>query len=196
MSTLKMRMADWATRLSRGVARALGISIGTTSVRPLSKSFYSGCAAALDGTPVDFASFRGKVTLVVNVASECGFTPQYEGLERIHRQYGPRGFAVLGFPSNEFGGQEPGSAEEIRAFCDSRYRVTFPMFAKVETRAGPGQSAVFARLGESGRLPAWNFYKYVVGRDGHVRAVFPTNVPPDAPELMAVIERELSTALT
>ncbi len=193
MSSLKIAMADAATTLTRVVSRLLGLSRGSTNVHALSQSFYSVTAPALDGTSVDFERYAGKVTVVVNVASECGFTPQYEGLQRIHQEYTPRGFAVLGFPSNEFGAEEPGSAEEIRAFCDSRYHVTFPMFAKVNTKAGRGQSRVYGRLGESGRLPSWNFYKYIVGRDGHVKAVFPTNVPPDAPELRAAIERELGT---
>jgi glutathione peroxidase len=191
MSSLKIAMADAATTLTRVVSRALGLAQGTTRVKPLAQSFYSITAPAIDGTPVDFARYAGNVSLVVNVASECGFTPQYEGLQRMHQELASRGFVVLGFPSNEFGGQEPGTAEEIRAFCDTRYHVTFPMFGKVETKPGPGQSQVYRRLGESGRLPSWNFYKYLVGRDGHVKAVFPTNVPPDAPELRAAIEREL-----
>jgi glutathione peroxidase len=191
MSSLKVTLAGVATRLSHRVARMLGISIGTTRVKPLSESFYTITAPGLDGTPIDLKRYAGKVTLVVNVASKCGFTPQYEALQRLHVQYASRDFAVLGFPSNEFGGQEPGSAQDIRAFCDTRYGVTFPMFAKVQTRAGPAQSAVYALLGESGRLPSWNFYKYVVGRNGQVKAVFPTNVPPEEPELEAVIAREL-----
>jgi glutathione peroxidase len=157
-----------------------------------SGSLYDLKVTALDGTPADLASYRGKVTLVVNVASQCGYTPQYAGLERLHRELAPKGFAVLGFPSNDFGGQEPGSAEEIVTFCKRTYDVTFPMFAKVETRKGEGQSPVYAFLGESGSLPQWNFSKYVVDRDGKVEAFFPSRVPPDAPELRAAIEKMLA----
>ena len=101
------------------------------------------------------------MTLVVNTASECGYTPQYEGLEQLHRELSPKGFSVLGFPSNDFGGQEPGSAQQIAEFCRKNYGVTFPMFAKLSTRPGAGQSPIYTFLGASGHLPAWNFSKYV-----------------------------------
>ena len=157
-----------------------------------SGSLYDLQVTTLDGKPADLAAYRGKVTLVVNVASQCGYTPQYAGLEKLHRELGPKGFAVLGFPSNDFGGQEPGSAEEIATFCKRTYDVSFPMFAKVVTRKGPGQSPVYAFLGESGSLPQWNFSKYVVDKDGKVEAFFPSRVAPDAPELRAVIEKMLA----
>jgi glutathione peroxidase len=192
MKRYKVALADVATALMRRVSALLRLKGGTTDVRPLSQSFYTVSATALDGRPVDFGRFAGKVTLVVNVASECGFTPQYAGLQALHEEISTRGFDVLGFPSHEFGGQEPGSAEEIRAFCDRRFGVTFPMFAKVQTRPGPGQSAVYARLGESGHLPNWNFYKFLVDRNGQVAAVFPTHVPPDARQLREAIERSLA----
>jgi len=157
-----------------------------------SGSLYDLQVTTLDGKPADLAAYRGKVTLVVNVASQCGYTPQYAGLEKLHRELGPKGFAVLGFPSNDFGGQEPGSAEEIATFCKRTYDVSFPMFAKVVTRKGPGQSPVYAFLGESGSLPQWNFSKYVVDKDGKVEAFFPSRVAPDAPELRAAIEKMLA----
>jgi len=157
-----------------------------------SGSLYDLKLTALDGTPADLAAYRGKVTLVVNVASQCGYTPQYAGLEKLHRELGPKGFAVLGFPSNDFGGQEPGSAEEIATFCKRTYDVSFPMFAKVVTKRGAGQSPVYAFLGESGSLPQWNFSKYVVDKDGKVEAFFPSRVAPDAPELRAAIEKMLA----
>ena len=157
-----------------------------------SGSLYDLQVTTLDGKPADLAAYRGKVTLVVNVASQCGYTPQYAGLEKLHRELGPKGFAVLGFPSNDFGGQEPGSAEEIATFCKRTYDVSFPMFAKVVTRKGPGQSPVYAFLGESGSLPQWNFSKYVVDKDGKVEAFFPSRVAPDAPELRAAIEKALA----
>ena len=138
------------------------------------------------------AVVEGKVSLVVNVASKCGYTPQYEGLEKLHKELQSKSFSVLGFPSNDFGGQEPGTAEEIVNFCKATYGVTFPMFEKVVTKAGPGQSPVYAYLGTSGSLPAWNFGKYVIGKDGHVVAYFPSKVTPDAPELRAAIDKALA----
>ncbi|MFO7692466.1 MAG: glutathione peroxidase [Vicinamibacterales bacterium] len=155
-------------------------------------SLYDLKVARLSGEPVDLAEYRGRVSLVVNVASQCGYTPQYAGLEQLHRQLAPKGLAVVGFPSNDFGGQEPGTAEEIGQFCQKNYGVTFPMFAKVVTKAGPDQSPVYAFLGESGSLPQWNFSKYVVDRDGKVVAFFPSRVAPDAPELRVAIDKALA----
>jgi len=157
-------------------------------------SFYDLTLPSLEGDPVDLSVYRGKVTLVVNVASNCGYTPQYNGLEELHRELSPKGFAVLGFPSNDFGGQEPGSAKEIRKFCSLNYGVTFPMFQKVVTRPGPSQSPAYAFLGRSGALPGWNFCKYVIGRDGQVAAYFPSRVTPGAPELRAAIDKALAAA--
>ena len=133
----------------------------------------------LDGSPADLGDYRGKVTLVVNVASECGFTPQYAGLQKLHEELAGKGFAVLGFPSNEFGGQEPGSAQQIKTFCERNYGVTFPLFAKGETKPGPGQSTVYSFLTKGGDAPNWNFCKYLVGKDGEVRAFYPSNVSPE-----------------
>jgi glutathione peroxidase len=155
-------------------------------------SFYDFKTTTLDGKPADLAQYRGKVTLVVNVASKCGYTPQYTGLEKLHRDLKDKGFAVLGFPSNDFGGQEPGTAEEIQQFCKLTYDVTFPMFSKVVTKAAEGQSPIYTYLGSTGNLPSWNFSKYVVGKDGKVVAFFPSKVKPDAPELMAAIEKALA----
>jgi glutathione peroxidase len=150
-------------------------------------------ATTLDGKPADLDKYRGTVTLVVNVASKCGYTPQYASLETLYRELAPRGFSVLGFPSNEFGSQEPGSAEQIGQFCARTYHVTFPVFEKVVTRTGAGQSPVYTFLGQSGSLPQWNFGKYVVGRDGRVRAYFPSHTRPDAKELRQAIERALAS---
>jgi glutathione peroxidase len=157
-----------------------------------SGSLYDLKVARLSGEPAELSAYKGKVTLVVNVASQCGFTPQYAGLETLSQDLAPKGFAILGFPSNDFGGQEPGTAEEIGQFCQKNYGVTFPMFAKVVTRAGPDQSPVYAFLGESGSLPQWNFSKYLVDRNGKVVAFFPSRVAPDAPELRAAIEKVLA----
>jgi glutathione peroxidase len=154
-------------------------------------SLYDFKTATLTGQPADLAEYRGKVTLVVNVASKCGYTPQYDGLEKLHRELAPRGFAVLGFPSNDFGGQEPGTAAEIQEFCKLTYGVTFPMFAKVETKAGAGQSPIYTFLGQGGTLPQWNFGKYLIGKDGKVRAYFPSRTTPDSKELRDAIEQAL-----
>jgi glutathione peroxidase len=157
-------------------------------------SLYELKTTTLDGQPADLAEYRGKVTLVVNVASKCGFTPQYEGLEALHKELSGRGFSVLGFPSNDFGGQEPGTAEQIADFCRLTYGVTFPMFEKVVTKAGPNQSPVYGFLGDSGDLPGWNFGKYVVGKDGKVVAYFGSRTKPDSPELRTAIESALRGA--
>lgn len=155
-------------------------------------SFYDLQTMTLDGKPGNLAQYRGKVALVVNVASYCGYTPQYAGLEKLHRELQGRGFTVLGFPSNDFGEQEPGTAEEIAEFCRLTYDVTFPMFEKVVTRRGPGQSPVYAFLGRSGNLPAWNFSKYVIDKQGQVVAFFPSEVTPEDPRLRAAIDRALA----
>jgi glutathione peroxidase len=156
------------------------------------KSFYDLRATSLEGDPVDLGKFRGKVTLVVNVASRCGYTPQYAGLQELQRDLSGRGFSVLGFPSNDFGGQEPGTAKDIRKVCTLDYGVRFPMFSKVVTKPGTSQSPAYAFLGRSGHLPTWNFSKYVVGRDGQVVAFFPSEVTPESPELRAAIEKALA----
>jgi glutathione peroxidase len=156
-------------------------------------SFYDLKTSYLDGKPADLGAFRGKVTLAVNVASKCGFTPQYEGLEKLNRELAPKGFAVLGFPSNDFGAQEPGTAQEIAQFCKLTYDVTFPMFSKLVTKPGKDQSPVYAFLGTSGHLPAWNFSKYVIGKDGRIVAFFPSEVTPESPELRRAITKALES---
>jgi len=132
------------------------------------------------------------VTLAVNVASYCGYTPQYKGLEALHRELKDKGFAVLGFPSNDFGEQEPGTGEEIAQFCKLTYDVTFPMFAKVVTMPGPQQSPVYRLLGASGHLPQWNFAKYLIGKDGKVIAFYPSDVTPESPQLRNAIAKALA----
>jgi glutathione peroxidase len=164
----------------------------TNPAEPMPMDLYALHSPALDGKDVDLAAYRGKVTLVVNVASECGFTPQYAGLQQLHGEFADRGFAVLGFPSNDFGGQEPGTPDQIRSFCTSKYGVDFPLFGKVKTKAGDGQSPVYDLLGKAtGSLPNWNFCKYVVGKDGKPLAFFASRTAPDASELRAAIEQAL-----
>ena len=174
------------------VVTALTAAGQNQSSRGSVASFYDLRTSYLDGTPADLGVFRGKVTLVVNVASQCGYTPQYEGLEKLHRELSGKGFSVLGFPSNDFGEQEPGTAQEIATFCKLTYDVTFPMFSKLVTVAGPGQSPIYRFLGASGHLPAWNFSKYVVGKDGRVAAFFPSEVTPDSPDLRRAITAALA----
>ncbi|WNH52614.1 glutathione peroxidase [Stenotrophomonas oahuensis] len=136
--------------------------------------------------------YGGKVLLVVNTASKCGFTPQYEGLEALQKKYAARGFSVLGFPSNDFKGQEPGSEAQIQEFCTLTYGVKFPMFQKVEV-TGDNATPLYKQLTkETGVAPGWNFHKYLVSRDGRVVAQFPSKVKPDDAELVKAIEHELS----
>jgi glutathione peroxidase len=170
---------------------AVPASSASGSGAPVS-SFYDLKTSYLDGKPADLGVFRGKVTLAVNVASKCGFTPQYEGLEKLNRELAPKGFAVLGFPSNDFGSQEPGTAQEIAQFCKLTYDVTFPMFEKLVTKPGKGQSPIYEFLGTSGNLPKWNFSKYVIGKDGKVVAFFPSDVAPESPELRGAIAKALA----
>jgi glutathione peroxidase len=178
-------------------AAAAAMTTGASAQQPSAPqdtpSFYDLKTNTLLGQPADLGQYRGKVTLVVNVASYCGYTPQYKGLEALHRELSTtRPFAVLGFPSNDFGEQEPDSPEEIAQFCKRTYDVTFPMFEKVVTKPGPDQSPIYEFLGASGHLPAWNFSKYVVGKNGQVLAFFPSEVTPDSPELRKAIDVALA----
>ena len=179
------------TSAFRALSVAVCMSASVMAQKP--SSLYELKTITLQGKPADLSAYRGKVTLVVNTASECGYTPQYEGLEQLHKELSPKGFAVLGFPSNDFGGQEPGTAQQIAEFCRKNYGVTFPMFAKVSTRPGPEQSPVYAFLGASGHLPEWNFHKYVIGKDGKVVAFFPSSTTPDSRQLRAAINKALNT---
>ena len=152
----------------------------------------AACPALLDRnmdtileTPQSLCDYAGKVVLVVNTASECGYTPQYEGLEALYRKYRDRGLVVLGFPSNDFGGQEPGSNKEIAAFCVNQYAIDFPMFAKTELRKNP----FFADLVKAtGTAPRWNFHKYLIDRSGTNVMSFDTRFAPNDPKLVAAIE--------
>ena len=166
--------------------------VGTSETSAAAKSFYDFKTNTLKGAPADLGVYRGKVALVVNVASYCGFTPQYKGLEKLNRDMKDKGVVVLGFPSNDFGQQEPGTAEEIEQFCKLTYDVTFPMFEKVVTMNGRVQSPIYEWLGKSGNLPKWNFAKYVIGKDGQVVAFFPSEVTPESPALRNAIAKALA----
>jgi glutathione peroxidase len=154
---------------------------------------YALAADALDGGSVPLSAYRGKVALVVNVASECGFTPQYAGLQKLWSEYEKKGLVVLGFPSNEFGSQEPGTAADIRTFCTKNYGVTFPMFAKVAVKKGASQSPVYRALtGATGKEPNWNFCKYLVGKDGRVLKFWASKTAPESAELRSAIDAALA----
>ena len=146
-----------------------------------------------DGAPQDLSQYTGKVLLVVNTASYCGLTPQYAGLQQLYTGYKERGLVVLGFPSNEFGAQEPGSEQQIAEFCSSFYHVDFPMFGK--TTVTEGQANPFHKmLGETtGDWPKWNFHKYLIARNGNEVQSFSSMVAPDDPALLAAIDRLLET---
>ncbi|WP_367322465.1 glutathione peroxidase [Streptomyces sp. HUAS ZL42] len=152
---------------------------------------------ALQGGSAGLSQYAGKAVLIVNVASKCGLTPQYSGLERLHERYTAQGFTVLGVPCNQFLGQEPGNAEEIAEFCSATYGVTFPMTEKVEVN-GEGRHALYERLvgfadaeGHSGDI-RWNFEKFLIGRDGSVVARFSPQTEPEAAEIVAAVEAQLA----
>lgn len=156
-------------------------------------SFYTLKSKSLEGDAVDLSQYAGKVTLVVNVASRCGYTPQYAGLEKVYDQFKDRGLVVLGFPSGDFGGQELDDPKAIREFCTSRYSVSFPMFEKVTVKAGDSQCEVYQYLGtRTGKLPGWNFSKYLVGRDGQPIAFWASGTKPDSKEMIDAIEKALA----
>jgi glutathione peroxidase len=155
----------------------------------------------MDGKDASLKDYAGKVILVVNVASRCGNTPQYAALEKLYTQYGPQGFVILGFPCNDFGSQEPGTDEEIKTFCTSKYAVTFPIFDKIHVK-GAEQAPLYAALtGPTAKFPGdvkWNFGKFLIGRSGEVLARFEPKVKPDNPSVVSAIEAALKepTALT
>ncbi len=155
-------------------------------------------ANRIDGTPTDLTDYKGDVILIVNTASKCGLTPQYAGLEKLYRDHKDQGFVVLGFPANEFMGQEPGTNEEIAEFCSTNFDVTFPMFEKVVVKAdgGGGVHPLYAKLASLpepvGVEPDWNFTKYLVDRNGNAVARFGPKTPPDDPELIAKVRALLA----
>jgi glutathione peroxidase len=148
--------------------------------------------ATLKGEPADLCQYAGKVVLVVNTASYCGYTSQYQGLESLYQRYKDRGLVVLGVPSNDFGAQEPGSNEQVADFCERTYRVRFPMLGKSAV-AGPEAVPLYRGLAaETGQAPKWNFHKYLVGRDGRAVASFPSAVAPEDAKVVAAVEKALA----
>jgi glutathione peroxidase len=150
----------------------------------------------IDGQPASLKAYKGKVLLIVNVASKCGYTPQYTGLEATYQKYKDKGLTVLGFPCNQFGGQEPGTDEEIKQFCSSKYQVSFPLFDKIEVN-GQNRHPLYSVLaGKDSPFPGdirWNFTKFLVGRDGKVLNRFDSKVKPDSAELIQAVEAALDT---
>jgi glutathione peroxidase len=150
----------------------------------------------IDGKPTSLKAYQGKVLLIVNVASHCGFTPQYKGLESLYEKYKSQGLVILGFPCNQFGQQEPGTAQEIKQFCSSNYHVTFPMFEKIEVNGADRHPLYVSLAGTDSPFAGdikWNFSKFLVSRDGKIVKRFESKVAPDSPELVSAIESALAT---
>lgn len=162
--------------------------------KPEMKSIYDIPLKDIKGQPTSLTTYKGQVLVIVNVASKCGYTPQYAGLEALNQKYKDKAVRLLGFPCNDYGGQEPGTNEEIIQFCSTKYNVTFPLFDKLHCK-GPEQHALYQFLtGKTSPFPgdvAWNFEKFVIAKDGTIAAHFKSAVKPDAPELIAAIEKEL-----
>ena len=175
---------------------ATGMAVGISTTLPAA-SFGDFSATDIDGKPVALSSFAGKAVLVVNTASRCGFTPQYEGLEALYERYKNSGLVILGFPSNDFLGQEPGNEQEIKNFCTLNYNVSFPMFSKIKVN-GKSAHPLYQWMTDKGSNPqfggkiTWNFNKFLIGPDGKVLARFDSAVKPDDPKLVQAIEAALT----
>jgi len=144
----------------------------------------------IEGQPAPLSQYKGKVVMIVNVASKCGFTPQYAGLEKLYEKYKDKGFVILGFPANNFGQQEPGSNEEIKTFCSRNYNVTFPMYAKISVK-GDDKHPLYEYLTQTGGDVKWNFTKFLVGKEGKVIGRFEPGVTPESAEIAGAIEKAL-----
>jgi glutathione peroxidase len=174
------------------------VLLGATSLMAAETTVYDFTMNSIDGQPVPFANFKGKVMLLVNVASRCGFTPQYSALESIYEKYKSRGFVIAGVPANNFGGQEPGSNQEIKTFCTANYNVTFPMMSKVSVK-GRDITPLYKFLTDKQANPKtggeieWNFTKFLVGPDGRVIARFDSAIAPDSAEVVSAIEKALAS---
>ena len=156
-------------------------------------SVYEFTMNSIDGQPLPLSSFKGKVLLIVNVASFCGFTPQYEQLEAVYEKYKDQGFVIAGFPANNFGAQEPGTNEEIKTFCTRKYNVKFPIYSKISVK-GPDKAPLYQYLTETaGGEIKWNFTKFLIDRNGKIIARFESPVKPDSPEVIAAIEKAMTT---
>lgn len=159
------------------------------------ESLYDIKLKDIDGKDTTLADYKGKVLLIVNVASKCGYTKQYAGLEALHQKYKDKGFAVLGFPCNQFGGQEPGTNEEIKQFCSSKFNVTFPLFDKIEVNGATRHPLYVALAGSDSPFPGdikWNFNKFLIGKDGKILKRYDSKVTPESEELTKAIEDALA----
>ncbi len=160
----------------------------------VNKNIYDISVINMEGDTVKLSDYKDKVLLIVNVASKCGYTSQYEGLENIYEKYNDKGFEILAFPCNDFGGQEPGTNEEIRTFCETKFNVTFPLFDKIEV-LGDNKSPLYERLinnSEPSGDIGWNFEKFIISKDGNIVARYSSKVKPESEEITGVIETELS----
>ena len=173
--------------------RAVEVDPQATSTAGPSPDVYAHTVDNLQGNPVDLEEFRGKVTMMVNVASKCGFTPQYAKLQQLQEAWEDRGFSVIAFPCNDYGKQEPGGPDQIAQTCRVQYGATFPVMAKVRVKDGPDQSIIYQQLqAATGVLPRWNFGKYVVDPNGHPVAFFGSGVDPTSGEVQRTIEKHLN----
>jgi glutathione peroxidase len=191
-------MIRFASRSLRAVSGYLPFGvllIMATTLFAAGSGIYNFTLNSIDGKPAPLADYKGKVVLIVNVASQCGFTPQYSALESVYEKYKGQGFVILGFPANNFGAQEPGTNEEIKTFCTRKYSVTFPMYSKISVK-GDDQAPLYAYLtkdtgsGITGDIK-WNFTKFLVDRDGKVVQRFESAVKPDSKEVIEAIEKQL-----
>ncbi len=179
------------TKVLGAAALVAGLVLGGSA---MAKSAHDFTFESIDGGPLPMSKYKGKAILVVNTASFCGFTPQYEGLEKIWQQYQGKGLVVLGVPANNFGGQEPGTNKEIKEFCEGKYDVDFPLASKVSVQGGdrhPFYQWAAEVLGED-KAPKWHFHKYVVNANGELLASFPSRVVPDSPEIKAAIDQAIA----
>jgi glutathione peroxidase len=169
------------------------ILMAITPAYAADRTAYDFSFTTIDGAPLPLGAFKGKAVLVVNTASECGYTPQYQDLQALWQRYRDRGLVVLGVPSNDFGGQEPGTEAEIKRFCERQYSVDFPLTAKVHVTGGDAHSFYrwAAAVAGEAASPRWNFHKYLIGPDGELAAWFPTKTSPTAKDVTAAIEAAL-----
>ena len=180
------------------IPAVLGMLFLASAIRGAGKTVFDYTLNTIDGQPAPLSAYKGKVVMLVNVASRCGFTPQYTALESIYERYKKRGFVIIGIPANNFGAQEPGTNQEIKTFCQSKYNVTFPMMSKVSVK-GDDKTPLYQYLTDKSANPKtggdiqWNFTKFLVGPDGQIIARFEPKVTPDSPEVTGAIEQALAT---
>ncbi|MCF7838800.1 MAG: glutathione peroxidase [Candidatus Marinimicrobia bacterium] len=198
MKNAKLSCSIWECLPCCGLLLLPGLALAEPAGGPPApaEGLYAFNVNSIAGDPISLATYRGQVLLIVNVASRCGFTKQYGGLQALYEQYRERGFTILGFPANDFMGQEPGSNEDIATFCQANFGVTFPLFEKISVK-GKHQAPLYAWLTDETIHPAhggaisWNFNKFLVNRSGEVVGRFGSRVKPDAPELLRAVEAAL-----